>query len=146
MESLTEELNQLRRSARDERDNGDKLREERSRRIRLERESRDVMQELARLKAEYLKLDARMRDVAQGDGRSGPPVGNLAELANLAQMDPNRLLGLPVDVTEAELAQVRRRFAAAFHSDRTSQLSPWVGELFDQLLGVVNAACDRLRR
>jgi hypothetical protein len=145
VESLQEELAGLRRSVRDERENGDKLREERSRRIRIERQSRDLAQELDRLKSEYLKLDARMREAAQRE-TGGAPVGNLAELAQLAQMDPGRLLGLPANATDADLAQSRRRFAAAFHSDRASQLPVWVGELFDQLLGVVNAACDRLRR
>lgn len=144
-EGLQEELTQLRRSVRAENESGEKLREERSRRIRLERESRDLAQELDRLKREYLKLDARMREVAQRE-HGGAPVGNLAELAQLAQLDPHRLLGLAVEATAADLAQTRRRFAAAFHSDRTSQLPVWVGELFDQLLGVANAACDRLRR
>jgi hypothetical protein len=144
-ESLQEELTESRRSIREENDSGEKLREERSRRIRIERESREVTQELDRLKREYLKLDARMREAAQRE-HGGAPVGNLEELAQLAQLDPNLLLGLPADANEADLAQTRRRFAAAFHSDRTSQLPVWVGELFDQLLGVANAACDRLRR
>jgi curved DNA-binding protein CbpA len=61
-------------------------------------------------------------------------------------LDPQKLLGLSAGATPEEVAQARRRFAAAFHSDRTSQLPDWVGELFDQLLGAVNAACDRSHR
>lgn len=145
VESLQEELTQMRRSVRDEGENGEKLREERSRRIRIERQARDLAQDLERLKSEYLKLDGRMRESAQREG-GRIPVGSLSELTQLAQQDPDRLLGLPADASEADLAQARRRFAAAFHSDRTSQLPGWVGEVFDQLLGLVNAACDRSRR
>lgn len=144
VEGLQEELTQLRRSVREEADNGEKLREERSRRIRIERQARDLAQELAGLKSEYLKLDSRMRESAQRQG--GVPVSSLSELTQLAQWDPSRLLGLPADASTEDLARARRRFAAAFHSDRTSQLPGWVGEVFDQLLGLVNAACDRTRR
>ena len=145
VEALQEELAQIRKATRDQQDNGDKLRDERSRRIRLERESRDLSQELERIKSEYLKLDARMREVAQREGTAAP-VGSLEELTRLAQVEPSQLLGLPSSATDEDLTRVRRRFATAFHSDRTAQLPAWVGEVFDQLLGAVNSACDRLRR
>ena len=48
--------------------------------------------------------------------------------------------------TATKLPGMRRRFAAAFHSDRAAQLPPWVRELFDRLLALVNASCDRVRR
>jgi hypothetical protein len=144
-EGLQEEVAQLRRAAREEGENGEKLREERTRRIRIERQARDVAQELERLKNEYLRLDARMRESAQREG-GGLPLSSLAELAKLADADPGRLLGLGPDATAEDLARTRRRFAAAFHSDRISQLPPWVAEVFDQLLSLANAACDRARR
>lgn len=145
VEAVQEELAQLRRTTRQEQDNGDKLRDERSRRIKLERQARDLAQELERIKSEYLKLDARMRDVAQRDS-TGSPVGSLEELGRLAQVEPGRLLGLSPGASDEDLAKARRRFAAAFHSDRAAQLPDWVREVFDQLLGAVNAACDRMRR
>lgn len=141
-EGLQDEVGQLRRSVRQEADSGEKLRDERSRRIRAERQARDAAQELERLKAEYIKLDGRLR---AGEGRGPGPGAEIAELTRLAQADPLALLGLQPGASAEELAQARRRFAAAFHSDRASQLPPWVGEFFDQLLALVNAACDRAR-
>ena len=144
VEGLQQELSQARRSTREEGELSERLREERSRRIKLERQARDGAQELERLKSEYLKLDSRLRESAHREG--GLPMGELVEIAQLAQLDPQKLLGLSAGATPEEVAQARRRFAAAFHSDRTSQLPDWVGELFDQLLGAVNAACDRSHR
>lgn len=142
LEALQQEVAQLRRSTREERDTAEKLRAERSRRIKLEREVRESARELGRLRAEYLKLDGRLRESAQRKGGQGFVV----DLDHLAEMGSEQLLGVASGASDEDFAQVRRRFAAAFHSDRAVQLPPWVANLFDRLLGLVNAACDRQRR
>lgn len=142
-EALQEEIENLRRTVRQDQSSSERLRDERSRRIRIERQARDLAQELERLKSEYVKVDGRLREQARRDGTQPTTLGSLEELRHVAQTTPMQILGLGENATAAELAKARRRFATAFHSDRTSQLPAWVGELFDQLLGVVNAACDR---
>ncbi|MEE2658145.1 MAG: hypothetical protein VX733_06540 [Candidatus Latescibacterota bacterium] len=137
-ESLDREAKELRRSLRQDKENGEKLRSERSRRIKVERESRDSVEELRRLREEYIKLDQRLRETA---GRGGG-----VNLGDLTQLPSGQLLGLSDGATREEMDQVRRSFAAVFHSDRATQLPSWVGDLFDQLLGAVNSACDRARR
>lgn len=142
---LEDEARGLRRSLQQEEEARDKLRAERTRRIKAEREAADLGRQLDRVRGEYVKLDQRLRQMAgrlasAGEGR-GAVVLNLGELKNLG---PEHVLGVGPGVGEGELGQVRRRFAAAFHSDRAGQLPGWVRELFDQVLSVVNSACDRL--
>lgn len=144
LESLQHEARQLRHDLRQAREDGDKLRDERSRRIRTERQARDAERELTRLRSEYAKLDGRLRDSIQRRGERGE--AQVPDLTAIAQLPLDQLLGLPPGAANDDLAQARRRFAAAFHSDRAAQLPPWVGELFDRLLGMVNAACDRARK
>lgn len=144
LESVQEEVRQLRHDLREGRQNGDQLREERSRRIKTERQARDAARELERLRAEYVKLDGRLREAARRRADGGGAGG--WDLAALGQQPPAQLLGLGPDASAEDLAQARRRFAAAFHSDRAAQLPPWVRELFDRLLALVNASCDRVRR
>ncbi|MBT3344866.1 MAG: hypothetical protein HN712_24115 [Gemmatimonadetes bacterium] len=139
LEALEEETKGLRRSLREERENGDKLREERSRRIKNEREAREAATQLQRLKEEYVKLDARLRESVRRQG-------NQPLLEQLRQMAPDDMLGVGAGADEEEIGQARRRFASVFHSDRAAQLPPWVADLFDHLLGLVNAACDRARK
>lgn len=141
LETVQEEVSQLRRTLRDERANGDKLREERSRRIKIEREARTAAQELDRLKTEYVRLDSRLRETAQRHGATAAQL----DLSELSGLDPYQLLGLQPPASKEELTKARHRFAAAFHPDRAAQLPDWVGTLFDRLLGIVNAACDRTR-
>jgi len=140
LESRDAELGALNKQLQSERENGDKLRQERSRRIRIEREVREKGKELEDLRGEYVKLDGRLRDASQRGLAGG------LDLAALRNLDPSRILGLTAPTTEEELSQIRRRFASVFHSDRSSQLPGWVSQLFDQLLGIVNEACDRLRK
>ena len=140
LEGRNAELGALNKQLQSERENGDKLRQERSRRIKIEREVREKGKELDDLRGEYVKLDGRLRDASQRGLAGG------LDLAALRNLDPSRILGLTAPTTEEELSQIRRRFASVFHSDRSSQLPGWVSQLFDQLLGIVNEACDRLRK
>ncbi len=147
--SFESESKQMRRQLREERENGEKLRQERSRRIKVERETRDSINELQRLRSEYVKLDERLRGMAhraaaaearRGAGSATPLRIDLTPLRNLAAA---QLLGLGGPPNAEELNRARRQFAAALHSDRVSQLPSWVGELFDELMGIVNETCDR---
>ncbi len=141
LESVEEEVKGLRKTLRDERENGDKLRQERSKRIKFERDAREAATQLQRLKDEYVKLDQRLRESVRRQPTTNQPL-----LEQLRQMPPQDLLGLAPEADEEAIGQARRRFAAVFHSDRTAQLPPWVADLFDHLLGLVNAACDRARK
>ena len=79
---------------------------------------------------------------AQGASASAARI----DLSALRQLDAAQVLGLSDTAGDEELGQVRRRFATAFHSDRVAPLPSWVKHLFDEILGMVNEACDRLRR
>jgi len=142
---LEEEMHGLRGALGREEETRDKLRAERTRRIKAEREAAGSGQQLERLRTEYVKLDRRLHEMAgrlaTGEGGQGKVVVQLGDLRNLR---PEQVLGVGRERSEDELAQVRRRFAAAFHSDRAGQLPGWVKDLFDQVLGLVNSACDRL--
>jgi len=139
------------RQLREERENGEKLRQERTRRIKIERESRDSINELQRLRSEYIKLDERLRDMARRAaaaeaGRGGGGGGGIAikiDLSPLRSLAAAHLLGLGGQLTADDLNRARRQFASALHSDRVSQLPSWVVELFDELMGIVNETCDR---
>jgi len=143
------ESKQMRRQLRDERENGEKLRQERSRRIKVERETRDSINELQRLRSEYVKLDERLREMAhraakaEARGKPGGAAGPTVDLSPLRGLAAAQLLGLVGPPGAEELNRARRQFAAALHSDRVSQLPRWVGELFDELMGIVNETCDR---
>ena len=141
LEVLEEEAKGLRKTLRDERDNGDKLRQERSKRIQFERDAREAASQLQRLKDEYVKLDQRLRETVRSQ-----PAANQPLVEQLRQVAPGDLLGLDTRPDEESVSQARRRFAAVFHSDRTAHLPPWVADLFDHLLGLVNAACDKARK
>ncbi len=147
--SVEAESKQMRRQLREERENGEKLRQERSRRIKVERETRDSINELQRLRSEYVKLDERLREMAhraaaaearRGSGGATPLRIDLSPLRSLAAA---QLLGLGGPPGPEDLNRARRQFATALHSDRVSQLPGWVGELFDELMGIVNETCDR---
>ena len=140
LESLEEEAKGLRKNLRDERENGDKLRQERTKRIKFERDAREAGTQLQRLKEEYVKLDQRLRESVRRQGSKNPPL-----LDQLRQMSPEDLLGV-TQRSDDDIGQARRRFASVFHSDRAAQLPPWVADLFDHLLGLVNAACDKARK
>ena len=143
------ETKQLRRQLREERENGEKLRQERRRRIKVERETRESINELQRLRSEYVKLDERLREMAHraaaAEARRG--AGGSAtfriDLSPLRSLAASQLLGLRGPPGIEELNRARRRFATALHSDRVNQLPVWVGELFDELMGIINETCDR---
>lgn len=143
------ESKQMRRQLREEKENGEKLRQERSRRIKVERETRDSMNELQRLRSEYIKLDERLREMARraaaAEARrgSGMAASLRIDLSPLRSIAAAQLLGLGDPPTPDDLNRARRQFANALHSDRVNQLPGWVGELFDELMGIVNEICDR---
>ena len=101
---------------------------------------REKGKELDDLRAEFVKLDGRLREVS-GKGISGG-----LDLTSLRNLDAGRILGVGTPPAAEEISQLRRRFASAFHSNRANQLPDWVSQLFDQLLGIVNEACDRIRK
>ena len=134
------QLRELRKQLRAESDSDDRLRSERSRRIQLERQTREADKEIERLRAECLKLDRRLREVAGSSGRG-------IDLTGFRNMPDGEILGLDnAHLSQIEIGQIRRRFAATFHSDRAAQLPSWVSALFDELLAVINETCDRLRK
>ena len=87
------------------------------------------------------QIKARLHGLHCGKGISGG-----LDLTSLRNLDAGRILGVGTPPTADEISQLRRRFASAFHSDRANQLRDWVSQLFDQLLGIVNEACDRIRK
>jgi len=151
LRQLEEEAKQLRRQLREARENGEKLREERSRRIQLDRQAAEATGELERLRQECVRLDRRLRQMAQrlaqAEGhRQEAQAASRIEVPQLRRLDVQQILGVEGPLSEEELSQVRRRFAAALHSDRVGQLPAWVGELFDEILSAVNEACDRMKK
>ncbi|MFC1526881.1 hypothetical protein ACFL6X_08745 [Candidatus Latescibacterota bacterium] len=146
LRDMEEEARTLRRALREESDAADKLRAERTRRIKADREAAEASRQLERLRAEYIKLDRRLHDMAQRVAGEGQVPGPALDVSQLRQLPADRVLGLRGEASEEQIGQARRRFAAAFHSDRTGHLPTWVGELFDQLMSVVNDACDRIKR
>lgn len=150
IEQLDKERVELRRQLSEEREAAEKLRRERSRRIRVERRAREADGELERLKTDYVKLDQRLRQMAQrlvDSERATHGSGSATiDASGLRRMDAREVLGLSGQPDEREVSLARRRFAAAFHSDRVVTLPSWVGEVFDQLLAIVNEACDRAKR
>jgi hypothetical protein len=147
-----EEIKRLRKSLQEARVNGDKLRNERRTRIKSERESGETRRELDRLKKEFVKQDRRLQEMArrlvQAEQRHLEGGGGELhiDLPGLRKLGPGKVLGVEGRITEEDLGQIRRRFAAVFHSDRANQLPAWVRGLCDEVLGVVNEACDRFRK
>lgn len=146
-QALEKEMNQAKRKLSEERENGEKLRQERSRRIKLDRQTTEGEKELEVLRREYVKLDQRLHQMAQrlveakSQGSSGAPI----DLQALRQLGVEQILGVERPVTEEEIGQLRRQFAAVFHPDRAERLPVWVRTLCEEILGIVNEACDRLR-
>ena len=138
---------QLGKQLRDARENGEKLRVERSRRIKIERQANQASRELENLRAEYVKLDQRLQQMAHRlalveDNR----VAAIIDLSGMRRLEPAQVLGIQEPLTEREISQIRRQFAQVFHPDRVKRLPAWVGKLFDELLGLVNGACDRVKK
>ncbi len=113
----------------------------------MERQTTEGGRDFERLKSEYLKLDQRLRSMAaraaaaersEGDTRS-------FDLTAIRNYSPGQILGIDGLVSERELSQVRRRFAAVFHPDRVEQLPAWVGAVLEEILGIINEACDRTK-
>ena len=150
IKQLDNEVKDLGKQLREARDNGEKLRSERRTRIKSERQSTEAARELEKLKREYIKLDKRLQQMArrlvqaEGGKTGGRPVEMRVELAGLRQLGAGKVLGIDGEVTAEELGRIRRRFAAVFHPDRVNQLPSWVRVLCDEMLVVVNEACDRL--
>ena len=144
---LEAEVRGLRRTRGEEEEIQDKLRTERTRRIKAEREAVEAGGQLERLRGEYVKLDQRLRQMATRLAAAGESRGSIqVSLEELKTLGAKEVLGVGRGVDEDDLGRIRRRFAAAFHSDRAGQLPPWVKDLFDQVLGAVNSACDKLSR
>lgn len=145
--ALDEEAKRLREALREEADNAEKLRTERSRRIKSERDATDAARDLGTLKREYVRLDERLQQMAQRAATAeSHRAGTTDWLGSLRSLSSEQVLGVQDPVTEDKVAQARRRFAATFHPDRLGHHPAWVRELFAQLLGLVNDACDRIRR
>ena len=64
LRKLDEEMGRVRRQLKEERENGNKLRNERKVRISSQRESRQAQKELEALRREYIKMQDRLRDMA----------------------------------------------------------------------------------
>lgn len=149
LKKAEEEGRQLQKQLREARENGEKLRQERTRRIQLERQAAEAGGEVERLCQECTKLDSRLRQMAQrlAEAERPQPAGSVSvEVPQLRLVEARQLLGVEGTPGEEELNQLRRRFAAALHSDRVGPLPAWVGQLFDQILSAVNEACDRLKK
>ena len=149
LRTAEEDGKQLQKQLREARENGEKLRQERSRRIQLDRQAAEAGGEVERLRQECARLDSRLRQMAQRLAeaeRKQPVVLAKVEVNQLRQVEARQLLGVEGAPDGEELNQLRRRFAAALHSDRVGQLPGWVGQLFDQILSAVNEACDRLQK
>ena len=147
-----QQIEDLQRQLRLERENGEKLRQERSRRIKLDRQAGEAQKELDRVRLEYTKMDKRMRQMAQRLAAAEQQrrlelsrSEHRVDLQGLRSLSAEAILGVDVGEEAQAISQTRRRFAAVFHSDRVNQLPSWVQALFDEVLGVVNEACDRLK-
>lgn len=146
---LEPELRQARQELREARQNEERWREERHTRIESLRQSTQSQRDLARLQADYARLEQRLQRMAArlaaAQHAVAPPAP--AELrvtvAALRRLSPAQVLGLSEPVAADQLGRVRRRFAAVFHPDRATGLPGWVRRLCDEVLGVVNEACDR---
>ena len=147
LRELEELEKQLGKQLRDARENGEKLRVERSRRIKIERQANQASRELENLRAEYVKLDQRLQQMAHRlalveDNR----VAAIIDLSGMRGLEPAQVLGIQEPLTDREISQIRRQFVQVFHPDRVKRLPAWVGKLFDELLGLVNGACDRVKK
>lgn len=140
VKALDSERKELSSQLRLERENGEKLRAERSRRIKVERQSAEGSRDYERLKNEYVKLDKRLREMAVRASAAEQPLH--FDLAAIRRFTPSQILGLNGPVDDSELSQVRRRFAAVFHPDRAEQLPAWVGAVMEEIMGMINEACD----
>lgn len=144
---------QLKKQLRQERENGEQLRQERSRRIKLGRQATEVQKELDQIRLEYAKMDKRLQQMAQRlvaaeqqcDLERQQSVHRV-DLERLRNLSAEKILGVTSNQEHATIGDTRRRFAAVFHSDRVNQLPLWVQVLFDEILSVVNEACDRLKK
>ncbi len=143
---LDEEMGRMRRQLKEERENGNKLRNERKIRISSQRESRQAQKELEALRREYIKMQDRLRDMAGrlvlAEQVHRQPV-NRWSLDALRSMDQGELLGVREVLKAEDLSRVRRRFASVLHPDRVQDLPDWIGALFSEIMGIVNKACDR---
>lgn len=143
-----EEMQRLKKQLREERENGEKLRSERKSRIKSQRQSGEAQRDLDHLRREYLKLDGRLKEMANrlavAEGRVQADQLRI-NIDALRHLNLELLLGVRNDVYEEQLGKIRRRFAAAFHPDRAGELPKWVGDLFVEVLGLVNEACDRAK-
>ena len=147
LKKMDSEHKKLTSQLRAEKENGEKLREERSRRIKLERQTTEGGKDFERLKSEYLKLDQRLRSMAARAAAAERSAGDNQsfDLAAIRNYSPGQILGIDGLVSQRELSQVRRRFAAVFHPDRVEQLPAWVGAVLEEILGIINEACDRTK-
>ena len=147
LRKLEEEERQLRRQLRDLKESTEKLRQERSRRIKLDRQAIEVTRELERLRQEYVKQEQRLQQMALRLAAAEQQRTAMAvDLGALRQLGPAQVLGVKGPLNEEEISRKRRQFAIVFHSDRVRGLPAWVGKLFDEILSMVNEACDRARR
>ncbi len=113
----------------------------------MERQTTEGGRDFERLKSEYLKLDQRLRSMAAratAAERSASTTQSF-DLGAIRNYTPGQILGIDGPVSEQELSQVRRRFAAVFHPDRVEQLPAWVGAVLEAILGIINEACDRTK-
>ena len=144
-----QEVQRLRKKLREEKENGEKLRSERKTRIKSQRRSGQVEKDLDNLRREYLKLDDRLKEMARrlavSEGKDQADHERI-NLEYLRRLHPERFLGLAEDVDDDELGRIRRRFAAVFHPDRVGELPQWVSDLFLEVSGLVNEACDRAKK
>ena len=147
LRELGEQEKKLHKQLRDARENGEKLRAERSRRIKFERQASQVGRELENLRTEYVKLDQRLQKMAQRlSVAEEDRAAAIIDLSGMRRLEPPQVLGAQGPLSEREITQIRRQFAQVFHPDRVERLPAWVGKLFDELLGVVNGACDRMKK
>ena len=150
LKKLDEEVKQLRKQLREARENGGKLRNERRGRIQSQRQASQASRELEHLKGEYVKMDQRLKQMAQrlaqteqhrfASSQSGD---SRVDLSALHQLEAGKLLGVEGELSNGDLGRIRRRFAAVFHPDRINQLPAWARSLCDEVMGVINDACDR---
>ena len=146
LHEVEESEKRLAKQLREARVEADNIREERSRRIKLERELAEISREAERLREEYVKQESRLHQMARRlaaaeKQRSLPMI----DVSAMRELDASQILGVEGRLSDAEASQVRRLFAAVFHSDRVKRLPVWVGRMCDDVLAVVNEACDRIK-